>query len=223
MESAPWEQLFESEAAAVDETEDDGAYAADGENAPYTAAGLFPEQQAQHDEARALPDVAEHDAEKQRVGEREEKARVALAVGGQAVHLQNGVKDGGEAPLFEAHRRGMLRIAAAHTAEAGLGLYLRRKGVSLAAVHPADEIEASLGKPRIAPRGKAAALEFEEAAAAQKLAAAFVKQLLLRLVQRGQLVGGVPVGGAKLVERLCGRPLAQRDDGRGDALKGIAR
>ena len=137
------EQVLVAEHAAVYKAEYDGGYANRGEDPAEPHAALLIHVQPHEYEYYALADVAEHHAEEQTVRKREEQPRVGLAIGRNAVHVNERGKDLCQLAFLELDgyparivRAGLLKAAGAAQGVRG-GLEIR-----LAALrHPAAHIE----------------------------------------------------------------------------------
>ena len=135
--------MFVSEDAAVDEAEHHGRTAHGGQYAPEPHALFLQQEKAEEHEHRALAHIPEHEPEEQAVGDEHEDARVALPIGGGAVHLHEGRKDAGEEALAELDRHvadvrmaGLVEAAGAAEPVGG-GL----EGLKPALGQPAAEVE----------------------------------------------------------------------------------
>ena len=150
--AGPGEQLFVSEDAAVDAAEDHRRAAAHREDAAEPLALGFPEIQAQHHEAEALSEVAEHDAENEGVGERHEQARIELAIARDAIHFDIRLVDVREPVFLELDRgRGLLDLLrlCKEAGKASDGFAVRDELLGVRLGNPADEVELPVPSARV--------------------------------------------------------------------------
>ena len=86
------ENVLKAEHRPVDAAEQRAGQAAAGDDAAQPHALPPGQYKANEGQTEPLPQIAEHDAEEQAVGQGHEQGGVLLVVGGQAIHLQEGLE-----------------------------------------------------------------------------------------------------------------------------------
>ena len=142
------ENFFQAEYAAVNAAEYGAGQAAAGDDIAQPHLLPLGQHKADHSQTQPLAQVTEHNAEEQAVGDGHKDGGVNLVIGGQTVHLQEGLEDPAQEGVLQFGGRGhvgqITRIVH-HTGEPVKLVQLGLNLLKLVAGHPAHEVKGLAG------------------------------------------------------------------------------
>ena len=99
------QQILQPENTSEKDSPDCGRNPDHRNNTPKRHLHFFPHQDPGQAQNQALPQITEHDSEKQRIGNRHKKGWVNFPIGGQPVHFNKHLKIPDHRQIFQAGRR----------------------------------------------------------------------------------------------------------------------
>lgn len=131
-----WDHVFEAEDASKEEAEDGGAESTAGNDGRQIQLLKPVKKETADKEQKPLSHVSEHEAEKEGIGDGDQKCRIKFIVGREAIHLHKHLKGPQERRILQPGRRraGYMLPAVLDDEEGGgvlLQLLLEGPGVGL--------------------------------------------------------------------------------------------